>query len=263
MTLSDYINQRLSYEEYAFSLDELQSNSDKSEVAITRELSRHVKKGDIISLRKGFYLIIPPRYSTSGKVPIQLYAEKLFKYLNRDYYLGFYTAAKFHGASHQQIQSDYVMIEQPKLYNTKKDNVHINFITTSKWPKNNIIKKTGDAGFFNISSPALTAIDLIHHQTKLGGLNRMLAVLEELLEAITLTDVENVLRWYPYKSTLQRFGFLLDELGADAQITQPIIEHLREKPYYPVLLSPRSQQKAGAVDTIWKVDVNIKLESDL
>jgi len=263
MTLTDYINQRLSYEEYAFSLDELQSNSDKSEVAITRELSRHVEKGDIVSLRKGFYLIIPPRYSTSGRVPIQLYAEKLFKYLNRNYYLGFYTAAKFHGASHQQIQSDYIMIEQPKLYNIKKDNVHINFITTTKWPKKNIIKKTGDAGFFNISCPALTAIDLIYHHTKLGGLNRMLAVLEELIEVITLKEIEDLLTWYPYKSTLQRFGFLLEELGADSELTQPILTQLLQKPYFPVLLSPKTKQKAGAVDTIWKVDVNMKLESDL
>nr|WP_296386287.1 type IV toxin-antitoxin system AbiEi family antitoxin [Winogradskyella sp.] len=263
MTLSDYINQRLSYEEYAFSLDELQSNSNKSETAIARELSRYVEKGDIVSLRKGFYLIIPPRYSTSGQVPIQLYAKKLFNYLNRNYYLGFYSAAKFHGASHQQIQRDYVMIEQPKLYDIKKDAVHINFITTVKWPKKNIIKKTGDAGFFNISSPALTAIDLIHHQTKLGGLNRMLAVLEELLEVITKKDIEDLLSWYPYKSTWQRFGFLLEELDADTHLTQPVLEQLQQTSYYPVLLSPRSKQKAGAVNNVWKVDINIKLESDL
>lgn len=263
MTLSDYINQCLSYEEYAFSLDELQSKSDKSEVAITRELSRHVEKGDIVNLRKGFYLIVPPRYSASSQVPLQLYAEKLFDSLNRNYYIGFYSAAKFHGASHQQIQRDYVMIEQPKLNDIKKDTVQINFITTAKWPKKNINKKKGDAGFFNISSPALTATDLIHHQTKLGGINRMLAVIEELLEVITPKDIEEILSWYPYKSTLQRFGFLLENLGADTSLTQPILEQLKQESYYPILLSPRLKQKAGAVNNEWKVDVNIKLESDL
>lgn len=263
MTVSEYINECLSYEIYAFSFDEVQSKSDKSETAVIRELSRLVEKGELVSLRKGFYLIIPPRYSKSRQVPIQLYAEKLFDYLHRNYYMAFYSAAKFHGASHQQIQRDYVMIEQPKLYDIIKETIHINFMTTVKWPEKNIIKKTSDAGFFKISSPALTAIDLIHHQTKLGGINRILAVLEELTEVITAEDITDLLSWYPYKSTLQRFGFLLEELGAHQNLIPPILERLKEEPYYPVLISPRSKLKAGAVTNIWKVDVNVKLESDL
>jgi predicted transcriptional regulator of viral defense system len=263
VSVKDFIKHQLSIENYSFSITEVEQATGSSGTSLKFELVRLIEKGEILNVRKGFYLIIPARYTTSGKLPIQLYVDKMFRYIQRNYYLGFYSAAKFHGASHQQIQRDYVMIALPKFNDVKKSTVTIKFIATSKWPKNNIIKKTGDAGFFNISSPALTAIDLIHYQTKLGGLNRMLAVIEELLDVITLKDVEELLGWYPYKSTLQRFGFLLDEFGADAQITQAILEHLIKKRYYPVLLSPRSQQKAGTVDSIWKVDVNIKLESDL
>ena len=54
--------------------------------------------------------------------------------------------------------------------------------TSAKWPTKIYWSKKSDAGNFKISSPALTAVDLIHHQTKLGGINRMLAVLEELAE---------------------------------------------------------------------------------
>ncbi|WP_179021304.1 type IV toxin-antitoxin system AbiEi family antitoxin domain-containing protein [Winogradskyella forsetii] len=263
MSVKDFIKYQLSIESYSFSIAEVEQATGSSCTSLKFELVRLIEKGEILNVRKGFYVIIPARYATSGKLPIQLYVDKMFKYIDRNYYLGFYSAAKFHGASHQQIQRDYVMIELPKFNNIKKSTVDIKFIATSKWPKYNIITKTGDAGFFSVSSPALTGIDLIHHQTKLGGLNRMLAVLEELLETITLKDVEDVLRWYPYKSTLQRFGFLMEELGAETQITRAILEQLIKKPYYPVLLSPKSQQKAGAVDNIWKVDVNMKLESDL
>lgn len=263
MTVAKYIKQRLSFEEYSFSLNELHREMNKKEPALQSELSRLIEKKEIVNLRKGFYLIIPPRYSKQGLIPIQLYIDKLFNYLNRNYYLGLYSAAKFHGASHQQSQRDYLMTEKPKLYDIVKHAFNIRFFTTAKWPKKNILDKKSDAGIFKISSPALTAVDLIHYQTKLGGLNRMLAILEELAEVITQNDITELLTWYSNKSTLQRFGFLLEELEADQSLSEQIMEHLQKLKFFPVLLSPKSNQKPGAVNNRWKVDVNIKLESDL
>ena len=263
MTVADYIKQCLSVEEYSFSLNELQTIINKSEASIKSELSRLIEKKVIVNLRKGFYLIIPPRYSKHGQIPIQLYVEKLFKYLNRNYYLGFYSAAKFHGASHQQTQRDYLMTEKPKLNDIGKQSLDIRFVTTAKWPIRNLLEKKSDAGIFKISSPALTAVDLIHHQTKLGGLNRMLAILEELAEEINQNDIAELLTWYPHKSTLQRFGFLLEEVSANENLSKQINKQLKKSNFFPVLLSPKSGQKPGAVDNFWKIDVNIKLESDL
>lgn len=263
MFLSDFIKERLSFEEYSFSKEELHSVSKKEKSQLTTDLSYLVKKGEIISLRKGFYLIIPPRYSKFGKLPLELYVNKLFKFIDRPYYVGLYSAAKFHGASHQQIQREYIVTIKPTLLDITKKGNDIYFFTTSKWPSKNIIEKKSDAGIFKISSPALTAVDLIHHHNKLGGINRMLAILEELSEEITKNDIKELLSWYPYKSTLQRFGFLLEDLGVEEFILKPIMQHLKKSKYFPVLLSPKSKQKAGAVDNYWKVDINIKLESDL
>tara|TARA_R110002072_G_scaffold302798_1_gene488851 strand:+ start:176 stop:967 length:792 start_codon:yes stop_codon:yes gene_type:complete len=263
LTITEYIHELQSFEEYAFSWKELLNSCNKTETSLKRELSRLVHKKEIINLRKEFYLIIPPRYSKQGQLPIQLYIEKLFKTLNRNYYLGFYSAAKFHGASHQQAQQEYVMTENPKLGDIKKSEIQLRFFTNSKWTSKNIQEKKSDAGIFKISSPALTSVDLIHHQTKLGGLNRMLAILEELIEEITPKDVSELLTWYSHKSTLQRFGFLLEELQADNELIKLISEHLKSSKYYPVLLTPKSGQKPGRIDNNWKVDVNIKLESDL
>ena len=252
----------MSIENYSFSLEEIAGNTDSEGTALKFELARLVEKKEIVNLRKGFYLIIPPRYSKQGHLPIQLYLDNFFKSLNRGYYLGFYSAAKFHGAGHQQSQVEYVMTEHPKVNDINKKGIEIKFITSSKWPVKNIVEKQSDAGIFKISSPALTAADLIHHQTKLGGLNRMLAILEELSEEITSTDLQHLLTWFPYRSTLQRLGFILEELQTDVD-TSLLLNYLKSEPYFPVLLSPKNMQKPGAVDNKWKVDVNIKLESDL
>lgn len=83
MTVSEYIYYLQSYEEYAFSWKELKENCDKTEISLKSELSRLVDKRQIMNLRKEFYLIILPKYSKFGQIPIQLYIEKLFKSLDR------------------------------------------------------------------------------------------------------------------------------------------------------------------------------------
>lgn len=263
MNAKEFIKHLLSIENYSFSLEEMIKHTDGRRTSLKFGLARLIDKKEIINLRIGFYLIIPPRYSKQGQLPIQLYIDKLFKSLNRNYYLGFYSAAKFHGASHQQSQRDYVMTEKPKLNAIGKNSFDIRFFTTANWSFKNIFDKKSDAGIFKISSPALTAVDLIHHQTKVGGINRMLAVLEELSEETTQNDITELLTWYPHKSTLQRFGFLLEELRTDKKLYILIMKHLQQSKFYPVLLSLKSGQKPGAVNNFWKVDVNIKLENDL
>lgn len=263
LTIADYIRKLLSEEEYAFSLDEIRNTTGKTEISLKKELERLSDKGEIVNLRKGFYLIITPRYSSVKKIPLQLYCEKLFKHLDRNYYVGFFSAAKFHGASHQQVQRDYLITEKPKFNDISKNTIDIRFFTTTNWSDKNIQQKKSDAGIFKISSPALTIVDLIHYQTKLGGINRMLATIEELTEELTESDLADLLSWYPNKSTLQRLGFLIEELGVEEEFQEMIYSDLKAKNFYPVLLSPKSKEKPGAVDNRWKVAINVKLESDL
>lgn len=263
MNAKEYIKYLLSIENYSFSLDEIAKETTSSKNSLKFELLRLSEKGEIVNLRKGYYLIITPRYSSAKKLPLQLYCEKLFSHLDRNYYVGLYSAAKFHGASHQQVQREYLITEKPKLNDISKNTIEIRFFTTTNWSEKNIQQKKSDAGIFKISSPALTLVDLIHHQTKLGGINRMLVTVEELTEELTKPDLSELLSWYPYKSTLQRFGFLLEKLGIEEEFREMIYSELKAKNFFPVLLSPKSTDKPGAVDNKWKVDVNVKLESDL
>ncbi|HKL34085.1 MAG TPA: type IV toxin-antitoxin system AbiEi family antitoxin [Tangfeifania sp.] len=263
MNAKEYIKYLLSIEEYSFSLDEIAREIEYNGTSLKFELWRLVEKGEIVNLRKGFYLIIPPRYSSAQKLPVQLYCEKLFKYLKRNYYIALFTAAKFHGASHQQIQRDYIVTENPKPNDISKKNIEIRFFGSGVWSEKNILIKKSDAGIFKVSTPALTIADLIHHQNKLGGINRMLASIEELAEELTEPDLRDLLKWYPNKSTLQRLGFLAEELGINENFQKIMFDHLVQSNFFPVLLTPNSGEKPGAVDNKWKVDVNVQIESDL
>lgn len=73
----------------------------------------------------------------------------MLKSLNRNSYLEFCTAAKFYGASHQQSQKEYVMIEKPKKGDIQKKELKIRFFTASKWSNINIQERKSDAGIFS------------------------------------------------------------------------------------------------------------------
>jgi predicted transcriptional regulator of viral defense system len=263
MDLEEYLRKLQSFEEYAFTFDEVKQNTLISESTLRKALNRLTKTNEILNLRKGFYLILPPRYQSFTKLPLSLYVDKLFRYIGRPYYVALFSAAQYHGASHQRIQQDYVINQPPMLRDITKGSNKIRFWATDYWPKDNIVQLKSDAGNFNISSPALTLVDLVHYQSKIGGLNRIMPVLEELKDRVTKKDLTQLLKHYLYKSTLQRLGFLLEELDVKNDFTEMIFNKLSQDVFYPVLLSPNKLDKPGTCNNRWKIDVNEKIDSDI
>ncbi|MGM0650640.1 MAG: type IV toxin-antitoxin system AbiEi family antitoxin domain-containing protein, partial [Bacteroidota bacterium] len=151
MTVSNYIETLLASEVYAFSLEEARQFCNKSEIAVKSDIYRLIDKKKLVNLRKGFYLILPPRYAAAQKLPVQLYCEKLFSILNRKYYLSLFTAAKLHGSGHQQIQQDYITTKTPKLKDISKENIKIRFFTSGKIPNPNIEIKQSEGGIYRLS----------------------------------------------------------------------------------------------------------------
>jgi len=261
MSINEYIKKLQLLESYSFSWEELKTHSDKSEKALKSELSRLIKKKEIISIRKGFYIIIPTRYSHKNALPVQLYVHKLFKEISQPYYLGFYSAAKFYGATHQQVHTDYIVTTKP-LQNIDKANTSIKFFTVSNFPTNNIIIKRADAGEFYISSPALTILDLLHFQSKIGGFNTIYNIIDELADHTNEKDIQEVLKWYPHHVTIQRLGFILELLNKNTSIIQVLKNFLKSKKYYAAFLDA-SMPKIESKTNFWKVIPNIVLELDI
>lgn len=263
MQLLNFIKNKLSSEQYSFSRKEYIFYSGKDTNAVATDLAYLSEKGEILALRKGFYLIIPPRYSKLGILPLELYVHKLFEHLDKSYYIGLYSAARLHGAAHQQTQIHYIITQGSRMLGIRKKAIALDFFLTKNWPQDNIVQKKSDAGYYNVSDPLLTIVDLLYHQRKLGGVNRMLANIEELLEEVEQGQVSSLLQWYPHKSVLQRLGFLIEYITPESDFLNPIYRYLVKQQFYPVLLNTADKSKPGSVDNRWKVDVNLKLDSDL
>lgn len=87
-----------------------------------------------------------------------------------------------------------------------------------------------------MSSPVLTFADLIDNQVNLGGLSRVLTVLEELSEVLELKDMEAFLTWYQNKSVLQCMGYLPEKQGVNKDFAEMVFENLWKNAFYPTYL---------------------------
>ena len=249
---------------YSFVLDDLRNNfPDLNDVAFKFALNRLSKKGDIVSVRRGYYVIIPPEYAAMNILPPDLFINDLMGWLNKPYYIGLLNAAAYHGAGHQQPQEFFVITDQPALRTISKRNIRINFLTKKEFPNIGLIKVKTDTGFAYYSSPGLTAIDLLYFANKIGGINRVVTVLSELSEQIEYNELKNILKQDFPGSVLQRLGYIFEKVLLKDKLSKAIAVKLRTRNIYRVPLAGRKRKAGFKIDKKWKIIVNTIIESDL
>ncbi|MCD4698425.1 MAG: type IV toxin-antitoxin system AbiEi family antitoxin [Bacteroidales bacterium] len=258
----DFIRDFKSNGKLAFTVDDLYNSVPKSKKNLRKDLDRLRDRGEIINIRRGFYTIIPDGYRNMGTLPVELYADDLMKYLQKKYYVGLFSAAMLHGAAHQQPQEYFIVTEAPKLRNVKKEKFIINFSEKRKFPVYGIEKKKTDTGYLKLSNKELTLFDLIYYEKNLGGFNRIITILDELIEEIKIGNFKEVVKNEFPLTVYQRAGYILEHIYHDEKLSN-IIEKRLLKEKTRVTLLNSSGKKIGNVDKKWKVQVNIEIASEL
>lgn len=258
----EFTQQLLSYEEYSCSWDEIIGNVEKTPIGLKSEINRLIIKKELINLRKGFYLIPGPRYKKTGHLPAELYVDKLFKWLNRPYYVGLFSAARLHGAANQQIQQTYLITSLPALHPIRNSKFNIRFFSKNTLPFTSLIRMKSDAGTFSVSSTALTSFDLIRFQQNIGGLPRILSTLEALIPQIPFIEIKALISENHIKTVLQRLGFFLD-YWQNVESANILFDHLKNLKITPVLLANGIGENNGKSFNRWNVMVNLNIEEEL
>jgi predicted transcriptional regulator of viral defense system len=259
--LEDYIDTIRAKGRYSFALEEVKRAFDISDKALNQNLYRLKQKKRIAQIRKGFYAIITPEYSNQGMIPLSLFINDLMQSLNRKYYIGLFSAAALYGAAHQQPMESFVVIEKPALHNIKSSKVKINFLVKKEWNDEDVIQKKTDAGYMNVSSPELTALDLFYYLHNVG-LNNTTTILQELIEEIKPAKLAGTVKKYPRTTALQRLGYLLDVILNNRQLSDIVYKALSGKRHFTIPLLPGIKED-GDTNTKWKIIHNVTIESDL
>lgn len=259
--LEDYLNKVRSKGRYSFTWTEAKAQFDISDKALNQSIYRLKSKKRVAQIRKGFYAIITPEYSNRGMIPVHLFIDDMLKSLGRRYYVGLVSAAALHGAAHQQPMEYFVVTEKPAMRDIKNKKLKINFYVKKGWSDDDIIQKKTEAGYINISSPELTALDLFYYQNDFG-INKITSILHELIEEIKIPSLIKTAKNYSETASIQRLGYVLDKQLANAKLSEPLIKILNERKHSVVPLS-FDKGKEGKIDEKWKIIKNMKIESDL
>ena len=258
-TIEHFVNAVRAKGRYSFSRDEVRSNLDLAEKALNQALFRYTSKGKIAKVRHGFYAIIPPEFSSTGMLPPSLFIDDMMKSLGRKYYVGLFSAAAWHGAAHQQPMSFYVVTEKPALRNIINAKLSLKFYVKKTWRDDNIVEKKTDAGYVKVSSPELTAFDLLTYDF---SINRVFTILEELAEEMSPTELARIASNFPTTSSIQRLGYMLYKEINDHELAKALKSVMKDRNLAPIPLLKGDKGK-GELDSDWKIIKNTELESDL
>jgi predicted transcriptional regulator of viral defense system len=259
---SDFLRTIRSNGRYAFTIEELINAVPKSIRNIRKDLDRLKEKGEIVNIRRGFYTILPVEYSNMGIIPVDFYIDELMKYILKEYYVGLFSAAMYYGAAHQQPQEFYIISQSQKPRNIRNDNFIINFSEKKKFPLFGIEDKKTETGYFKISSKELTFLDLIYFEHTLGGYNRIITVLQELTESISLNRMRDAVKNNFPGSTFQRAGFIAENILNNNKLADIFEKKLAKQKSKTVLLKSSGAQ-IGVRDEKWEIIINTEIESDL
>lgn len=257
--LSAWVEELQARGRYTFTRDQSESQTERSYVAAQTALRRLKEQGRIISPRRGFFVVVPPEYRSTGSPPASWFIDDLMSYLGQPYYVALLSAAAIHGAAHQQPMVFQVMTSIPTR-DVRAGKVAIQFSMSRKVEEMPVIEKQTETGTMRVSTPETTALDLVHYRASGGHLSNVATVLHELAEQIDAHALVGVAELVS-PPDVQRLGYVLDALG-ERELADPLAEWVKARKRHVVLLSP-GEPRRGEIDGRWRVRENFELEVDV
>lgn len=225
-------------------------------------------KGELFSPAKGLYIIIPPEYHNLGSIPAEQLVPILMKYRKIDYYAGLSTAAMYHGASHQKLQTFQIVTDRQITRNfvfgkIKIDCIYKKHVTDSR--TQDVVVETG---YLKISTPEVTIMDLLLYPNRTGGLNHIATILSELIEAVDIDKLLRVMANSKEKAWVQRLGYILDNIETFEENKKELLlnklqNYLTQEKIFYCPLASEGPILGASYCKKWMIIENTKIESDL
>ena len=230
--LSGYVSGLLSTGRTIFTADEAEQALGIGHGAFLDAAERLQRRKALLNPRQGFYVVVPPQYTSWGAPPPAWYIDALMRRESQAYYVGLLKAAELHGATHQAVMEFQVVATKrlPRI-RAGRSMIVFYFRKDVKAVTAGIEDRKTDTGTMKVSSAALTALDLLRYPQASGGMDNIATVLSDLRRKI---DREHLaaLSLVVERPVVQRLGYLLDCLGHD-ELTGPMLESLRTRGSLP------------------------------
>ena len=259
MLIAHYIDRLLAQGIYCFSGIEASETVGSSVIATRAALGRLRHKGEIAMPFRGFYVILTPEYRQLGCLPANQFVPALMEHLEEPYYAALLTAAEHHGAAHHRPQVFQVVTLRTRPRITC-GSVQIDFIAR----KNVALMPTRNfktpRGYLKVSTPEVTAFDIVGYPHYAGGLDNIATVLTELAESLDAGVLASIAKLSPVAWS-QRLGYLLELIG-EAGLAEGLAEYIEQRKPVPVSLSVSQPHKGVRQIARWRLFPNEKVDPE-
>jgi predicted transcriptional regulator of viral defense system len=260
-SLQAYLDNLQSKGQYWFLRQETMASLKLTKAAFKLAAYRLASKGKISRVRDDFYIIVPPEYSAMGSLPATWFIDAFMRYLDQQYYVSLLTAAALQGATHQQVTT-FQVITNKRTRPITMDRIHIDFFYKKKIQSHFYVSLKTPTGMMNVSTPEMTAFDLLRYSGAVGQINHIATVLCELVEKIKSEKLAQLIIKGDVEVTIaQRLGYLLDTLQLPINL-EPLMQALKNKKTKQRLLVMGNSQTVIEHSRRWHILVNEVVEPD-
>ena len=229
---------------------------------VRMRMHRYVQQGRVIAPARGLWVPVPPQDRVYGSLPGLEMIDLLMGHLDRDYYVGWLSAAEVHGAARQAPQALQVAVSAP-VQDRTLGRVRLQFATRARVVDVPREQRTAPTGRVWVATPATTALDLVDDPDRSGGLSNAATVIAELADDGKLTEdgLADAAGHFAV-TTVRRLGRLFDSLDLSA-LTGGLQRLASEHRRAPITALDRHSAPEGPVDHRWRVAVNTEIDPDL
>jgi hypothetical protein len=265
LTLAAFMTDLLSAGRVTFTRDEAIAALAITPGAFLKAASRQQKYKALLNPRQGFYVVVPPQFLSWGGPPPTCYIDDLMRHEKHPYYVGLLKAAELQGATHQAVMS-FQVITDKRIPKIRAGRSIVSFLYRKDMMQiaDALLDQKTDTGRMKISSPELTALDLLRYASVAGTIDSIATVLSDLAVKLRPEPLTKLAPAFE-RACVQRLGYLLDYLKQPqpAAALHHYLQRLRPLPW--VELEPRRTKKAAQPlirDNRWNVIVRHKPELD-
>lgn len=252
---------------YLFREDEFarQTGREPGSPASQQALQRLSNSGHIVLAQKrpAHWVIVPPEQAHYGAPPVDWWLDDLMRDLEPAYYVALLSAARFWGSSHYAHQATQVMVSRPRRP-LAVGKLRVEFVVKNSLGDTPVAYERTKTTRVRVSTREATVLDLIRHQNTVGGLEAVVRIANDLLPKMTSAGVLDAVRALNQVPAVQRFGFVLDQLG-NLRLADTVAKwlHQQRRNVQP-LVTPRDDEATmHIVNHKWAIEYTSKQDNVL
>ena len=224
---------------------------------VPERLARPQDRVEWVTPARGLWVPVSPEYRGWGGPPASELVGLLMDYLKAPYYVGWLAAAATYGATHHAPQvTDVATTKQVR--NRTIGRVRLEFHCRSQADRLPVVERMAAPGPYRVSTPEVTALDLVSGLNIGGRLGNVATVVADLATETGLDDDELVAVAPSFgHAAVRRVGWLVERLTEHR--LDGLHAYATTLPPQPSFLKPTAE-RVGSIDTRWNLCLNSPVE---